>query len=308
MLRGVSIVETDGSVRVQERLVRLYAPRDVVTRPPAGRFRYFMPHSELSTLASELRPARGDVAFLGAGDFHHLTAALLRAYLAAGPAGGPPLALILLDAHPEWSPAPAGYLHCGSWLPEVLAMPELRAVAVLGVGRLEARGLLQPRIVQAIRPAAREGRLRVYPARRSTVQELHAAVWWPDPLVSLEEGLDAVVADVVAFVGEGPVYLSIDKDVVRPEELPGTWGDGEAGQTAVLAMVSELALALPVAGADVTGEYVASLLPQQDPAVKLHEIFNLRLLAALLAGRPVEDGARGRPTARAPLLVRRPAA
>lgn len=278
MLLGVGVVETGGTVRHQARLMDLYRPRSIGARLPLNEYRYFMPRDALGALASELSPGPGEVVMLGEGHFHHLTAA--RIHSAPGNLG-----LVVFDAHPDWSPAPAGYVHCGSWVLEALAMPPVRAVALVGVGELEARGLLQPPVVRGVEPAAREGRLRVYPARRSTVRELHEAMGWPEALASLEDGAQAL-EDLVAFIGDGPVYLSIDKDVVRPEELPGSWGDGEVGQLAVLRMVQALARSLPLLGADITGECVPSLCPELDPVLRMHETFNLELLAALIPDAP----------------------
>lgn len=309
MLRGVTIVDTDVVVRQQARLVQCYAPRVIATRPPAASYRYFLPSRDLPGLARQLGTARGTVVFLGSGDFHHLTAAVLHALrpeggTAARPAGAQPVgeapggvALVLFDAHPEWSLAPPGYLHCGSWLPEVLAMPHVRAVALVGVGPLGSRGLLQVRVLHAVAPSVRQGRLRVYPVLRATAEELEAALPWPRPVRSLEDGLDAVVEDLVSFLGETPAYISIDKDVVRPDELPGNWSGGLLAAEAFFRLLEALVEAVGEAGlmgADVAGEYEPRLpLPGLDPAVALHQAFNLRLLETLVRPPATRYGARG---------------
>ncbi len=299
MLRGVAVVATDETVWQQARLVEVHRPRIIETDPPSRTYRYFLPCRDLDRLARQLSAARDRVVLLGAGDFHHLTAVLVGALLAPGPASagcpsrdpspspaaGRPLAVVVIDAHPEWSLPPPGYVHCGSWLPELLAWPGVHAAALVGVGPLEAQGLLGSAVLQGIATAAREGRLRVYPVRRSTVQELHGALRWPDPLVSLEDGFDALIADLIDYLAGHALYLSVDKDAVRPEELPGGWGGGEMPADVVLELVRAVAAALPVAGADVCGEYVPRMpaLAGSDPGLVLHELFNLRLLETLLA-------------------------
>ena len=301
MLRGVTIVDSDGVVRQQARLVHEYAPRFIATTPPAASYRYFMPYRDLPGLARQLATARDTVLFLGAGDFHHLTAAMLFAFRQdghAGPGGaghplpaspasnGAGLALVLFDAHPDWSVAPPGYLHCGSWVPEVLTMPHVRAVALVGVGPLGSRGLLRPRMLQAVAPAVRAGRLRVYPVLSDTADELSAALPWTHRVVALEDGVEAVVEDLLEFIGEKPVYLSIDKDVVRPEELPGGWAGGLLDTDTFFRLVHGLLRGLGRRGlvaADVCGEYEPRLpLPQLDPALSMHEAFNMRLLEMLV--------------------------
>lgn len=311
MLHGVTVVDTDGVVRQQTRLVHLYAPRFIATTPPTASCRYFMPYRYLPGLARQLAAARRTVLFLGAGDFHHLTTAMLLALrpdglASAGGAGGlgtasngTGLAFVLFDAHPEWSIAPPGYLHCGSWLPEVLAMPHVRAVALVGVGPLGSQGLLRPRLLHAIAPAARSGRLRVHPVLRDTADELRAALAWPHPVKGVEDGLDAVIEDLLGFIRGTPVYLSIDKDVVRPEELPGGWAGGLLGADMFFQLLDRLVGALGgqgLVGADVCGEYEPRLpLPELDPALAMHQAFNMRLLDTLL--RPASHPARGHPLA-----------
>lgn len=286
MLRGVTVVGTDDAVRWQGRVLRLYAPRFVETRPPARLFRYFLPYRDLPVLASQLASAAGTAVLLGAGEYHHLSAALLLSLRA----GGSRPAVVVFDAHPDWSIAPVGYLHCGSWLPEVLAMPHVRAVALVGVGSLASRGLLKAPVLHAVVPAARSGRLRVYPVLRATAEELRSA-GWPGDTLSLEDDQEAVAGDLLEFVRGGPVYLSIDKDVVRPDELPGNWGDGQIEGDRLLRLVARLASERELTGADVCGEYAPRLpLPGADPALARHQAFNLKLLERLVGRTPSLSG------------------
>lgn len=303
MLHGVTVVDSDGVVMQQARLVHAYAPRLIATTPPTASYRYFMPRRALPALARQMAAARRTVLFLGAGDFHHLTAAMLLAWApaATGPSPEPRrparqreagrLALIVVDAHPEWSLPPPGYLHCGSWLPEVLAMRHVGAVALVGVGPLASQGLLGPALLHAVAPAVRAGRLRVYPACQEAAAELSAALPWPRPPLSLEDGIEAAVEDLAAFVGPAPVYLSLDKDVVRPEDLPGRWSGGLLEGRVLMAFLRLLleALGQPrLMGVDVCGEYEPALpLPALDPVAARHEAFNLRLLELVLPRQAV---------------------
>jgi agmatinase len=66
-------------------------------------------------------------------------------------------------------------------------------------------------------------------------------------------GIDEVVAQTVALVGEGPVYLSVDVDVLDPAFAPGTGTPEPGGMTSeeLLRACREVAARLELVGADV---------------------------------------------------------
>jgi agmatinase len=68
-----------------------------------------------------------------------------------------------------------------------------------------------------------------------------------------DRGIDAVVADVVRFVGEGHVFLTVDVDVLDPAFAPGTGTPEPGGMTSLelLKAVRLVASQLDVVGADV---------------------------------------------------------
>jgi agmatinase len=61
------------------------------------------------------------------------------------------------------------------------------------------------------------------------------------------------VAQTVAFVGEGPVYLSVDVDVLDPAFAPGTGTPEPGGMTSeeLLRACREVAARLELVGAEV---------------------------------------------------------
>jgi agmatinase len=75
-------------------------------------------------------------------------------------------------------------------------------------------------------------------------------------------GLDGVVAAVRARIGEGPVYVSVDIDVIDPGMAPGT-GTPEAGG---LTSRELLATLRGVAGLDVVGADIVEVAPAYDHA------------------------------------------
>jgi agmatinase len=68
-----------------------------------------------------------------------------------------------------------------------------------------------------------------------------------------DRGIDAVVADAVRIVGDGPVFLTVDVDVLDPAFAPGTGTPEPGGMTSLelLKAVREVAAHLDVVGADV---------------------------------------------------------
>jgi agmatinase len=68
-----------------------------------------------------------------------------------------------------------------------------------------------------------------------------------------DRGIDAIVAQTVEAVGDGPVFLSVDVDVLDPAFAPGTGTPEPGGMTSVelLNAVRALAERLELVGADV---------------------------------------------------------
>jgi len=68
-----------------------------------------------------------------------------------------------------------------------------------------------------------------------------------------DRGIDTIVEQTVETVGDGPVFLSVDVDVLDPAFAPGTGTPEPGGMTSVelLAAVRSLAERLELVGADV---------------------------------------------------------
>ena len=126
----VQIFDLDGSVARQRRINAL-ASRVLSLRgwgPSlrlACRWREF--HRFEAALARKLggtRDTRPALRFLGSGDFHHLTIALLRRIPRA-------VNLLVIDNHPDWMRG-VPWLHCGTWLHHAAMLPQVRRVFHVG--------------------------------------------------------------------------------------------------------------------------------------------------------------------------------
>ena len=100
-------------------------------------------------------------------------------------------------------------------------------------------------------------------------------------------GIDAVVDRTVEAVGGGPVFLSIDVDVLDPAFAPGTGTPEPGGMTSgdLLRACRELAARLDVVGADVV-EVIPTAVGSADVTALVAE----RIVRELLTGLAVRRG------------------
>lgn len=194
-------------------------------------------------VAAVLPPAHGPV-FVGSGDFHHLSLALIARAAAAQRA---PIDVLVLDNHPDNMRLPWG-VHCGSWVSRVAALPNVACVDVAGITSDDIA--LGHAWENRLLPLAR-GRVRYWSigvdvrwARRVGLS--HAFIDFD----SAEAMVDALRDHIAGSAA--PLYLSIDKDVLDARDAHTNWDQG------VLRLPQLLELAATtrdrVVGVDVTGE------------------------------------------------------
>lgn len=187
-------------------------------------------------------PRTPRLAFLGSGDFHHLSLPLVGAV-----ASRQPFDVVVFDNHPDNMRYAFG-VHCGSWVRHVAALPQVAHVQVVGIhsadiavghawenhwrpllgGRLSYRGL----------------RVDTRWARRVG---LGAAIRSFDTAAELLQSLRDDRAR-----SRRPVYVSIDKDVLAPEVARTNWDQGVMDEATLGLALAELRHGL--VGADITGE------------------------------------------------------
>lgn len=241
------------------------------------------------------------VTFYGSGDYHHLATAWIGRETA-------PLSIVHFDNHPDWVRFPPTH-NCGGWVNRALALPHVQRVVTLGVC---SDDLVHPQWKSGNVAALGTGRLEVHPWKA-----LPSRVWgrvadgaahrqanghlqwrcladqdWREFLERLQERLP-----------EGPLWLSIDKDVLRSEDALTNWDQGQMPLEALLVAIERLARARPIAGVDVCGEYSAprfqgpikrvaawldhpSSRPAQQQADVVNDRTNRLLIAALSAALP----------------------
>lgn len=191
-------------------------------------------------------PVRG-VHFLDSGNYHYATKFWLEKI-------HEPFSLVVLDHHTDAQP-PAwgdGLLSCGGWVADVVAAnPNLRDVLVAGppAGSVAE---VPPETAAKIAFVREEDLLADNHSWRAAVERLR-----------------------------GPVYLSVDKDVLREEDVSVNWDQGALGADALFALLDELAARHPVVGMDVCGEpsaEEAANLGSGESASEISGRLNARLL------------------------------
>ena len=254
------------------------------------RLRYGCTPATLDRLESLLPPAQaaGSTTFLGSGDYHHVSERLIHRQAAACPG----LQVVVFDNHPDNMRYPFG-IHCGSWVWHVGRLPAVACVHVVGIAStdVEAAHAWENRL-----GVLRSGRVRYWCIGRKLdwtgLLGIRGCTSWPSAT--------AMLAAFAAHIDgtDGPIYLSIDKDVLAPGEVRTNWDQGVMTLAQLEAAVGHLRPR--VVGSDITGEvsayryrgWLKRLLSRLDgqsaPAddqllqwQEAHRAVNLRLLRCL---------------------------
>lgn len=208
----IGLLETDETIIWQPRFASLV---DCRSRLSFSSYRYLASRETLSTLEKQLRNFSARVVFMGSGDFHHLAVPLIKRKIGKGP-----LSVIVFDRHLDAFPAPEGLVSCGSWIREVVKLPVVRRVVVIGSEDRPPRSL--PKI---------------------TVLSPQVFYRW----------LGGKPEYFSQFFSTVDLYLSIDKDVFRTALT--SWGRGDLSVAGLFAFLNRCLNNHRVIGVDVCGEY-----------------------------------------------------
>ncbi|MGB9867766.1 MAG: arginase family protein [Bacillota bacterium] len=207
----VGILDTDGSYEWQPRLVSLVECR--LELDVTG-MRYLSTCEALLSLAERLKAVSAGLVFLGRGDLHHLALPLIQRHAQEGP-----LSVVVLDSHADVFRTTQGLVSCGSWIREVVKLPGVRHVLVLGA---------------SVRPDSLPPKVTV----------LSPDVW--------QQRFRHSAGDLAALLPGDALYLSIDKDVFL--ESMTSWGHGQVTASFVFSFMRWLLSRRRLVGADVCGE------------------------------------------------------
>lgn len=161
------------------------------------------------------------IHFLDSGNYHYLSKFWLEKIQQT-------FSLVVFDHHTDMQESAFfGMLSCGSWVKEVLETnPYVKEVCVVGppkesVEQCETE--LASRVVFVTQEELQEGKLEKWEAFLHNRKEL-------------------------------PMYLSIDKDVLYPEDARTNWDQGDMQLAELEAMIRQVSEKRNVLGADICGE------------------------------------------------------
>jgi len=268
----VVVMDVDGALMRQERLLARYRPAVLPLRDRTARLRYWCRMEEMAwlrkTFLSAVGTASGKVVFYGSGDYHHL------AYLGLS-LMDEPVSVIHLDNHSDfWKTPRRDTIHFGSWVARSLTLPNVRRVIQLGVdGDFD----VSRKTPFPMGPVGHEmgllhsGRIEVYPntMRHSLLLgrvrgRLPCVAFRPGLLTSRAAwtnirdhgGIEALLERVLPTLPTDGVCLSIDKDCLRESDnfaaYPGR--QGTLALDELLAAISLIRRRKKIVFADVCGD------------------------------------------------------
>ena len=258
----MNILDLDHSLTAQEPIVQRLADGratrlDLLELGPQLRLWSTERNYQRFTQRLQQRPKRStqrpEVFFVGSGDYHHLTPALLSNL-------PEPITLIHFDNHPDWVRF-APRRHCVSWINRALKMPNIKRIVTLGPC---SDDLQNPQLKGGNLGALRRGDLQLFPWQHAPTKvwgrigdgagheqrenHLHwrnlADQDWPSFLDNLIQSLPTEA-----------IWITVDKDVLASEDAATNWDQGGMRLTHLLQAIRALATSKRVLGIDICGEF-----------------------------------------------------
>jgi arginase family enzyme len=219
----VRVLDLDGGIALQPRLnkeARLCAAQDwgphIRMACSFGRFRRF--EGALRDRLGGAEEREPFVTFVGSGDFHHVSLALIRRLRT-------PFNLLILDNHPDWMRG-VPFMHCGTWVYHAAQLPLLGTIFHAG-GDVDFDNYYQWLAPWRL---LRSGKIRVLPGTRKFVRRGWASV--PNQPLRVE-GVTLSPARLAELLQpfrqelrQRPLYISLDKDVMHAGEAVVNWDSG----------------------------------------------------------------------------------
>lgn len=182
---------------------------------------YCTPEAE-AAIKEKIRdlPVQG-IHFLDSGNYHYLSKFWLEKIQE-------PFSLLVFDNHTDMQEAAFfGLLSCGSWAGEVLDTHELLShICVAGPGLKDFREYKGQAWAKLTRICREE----------------------------LSDGREEILREFLETDPDLPLYISIDKDVLRKEEARTNWDQGELALDQLLKLLELIFEKRKVIGADICGE------------------------------------------------------
>lgn len=251
------VLDLDGSIVRQTRFLQRSSAAVLRLQEWGANLRIACSHRSFARFEEQLAPLAGSphdrepyLTFLGSGDFHHVSLALLRRLSG-------PFNLLVIDNHPDWMRG-VPLLHCGTWLYHAARLPSVQQIFHLG-GEVDFDNSYR---FLAPWPMIRSGKIVLGPPRRRFQgreweqiphQSLRRRAEEPADHARIEEWLAPHAAELAAR----PLYISLDKDVLISSEAAVNWDSGQLTVPEVLAILETFTHAAggALSGMDVVGDW-----------------------------------------------------
>jgi arginase family enzyme len=188
------------------------------------------------TLGTALADVRLVAVLLGSGDYHHHALhGLLRKR--------DPFSLVLFDNHADLGPSDV--ITCGAWVEAALGLPSLAAVLLVGCEPSTLVGVKAP---------------------------LERVTWVPlenDVISGVRTTPSLRAGGLRAALGDLPtrrVHVSIDKDVLHPDDATTGWSHGGMRLEELVAALGEVASQCTIESFDLCGDAPLSPLDRLTPS------------------------------------------
>jgi len=253
----IRVIDLDGSIIAQDRVLRMFRPDvyDMQSHGPRLRLacrwkRFYRFERRLDRMFGPRDGGEPSLTMLGSGDFHHLSLALLRRVRH-------PFNLLVLDKHPDWMRG-VPMLHCGTWLHHAAQLPNVRRIFHLG-GDSDfdnpLRWLAPKRLLES-------GKIVAMPAsrifRRGFWRDLPHQPLRPRPETLIErERIEELLWPHLDDLDRWPLYVSLDKDVLWQPESVANWTSGVLDLTEVQEILQFFLKACgnELVGMDIVGDW-----------------------------------------------------
>ncbi len=290
-MQDICVFDFDGSVSKQAGLMEHYRERiklvDLKRHAHAARL-WASPDKFESIRSEAFAGRRPFFSFLGSGDYHHFSLALIAQHRE-------PLSVVLFDNHPDWMRPPHRY-HCGTWVHALARLPQVQRVIIVG---LESGDIAGKQFANGDVESYTSGKIVLLPFR--PVGAMIPGKGLVNLSSKLQTDLYSGIAEILAAVATDQVYISVDKDCLRSEDACTNWEQGTLPLVVVLQCIYAIRSKYHVVGADTVGDYsvprfrsplkwLGSLLDRPDyalrftpppQALRLNQAANIQLLQAL---------------------------
>jgi hypothetical protein len=271
MLSGlVRILNFDHSVVRQKKLLEKYNPVIIDLSSNAGLCRHWLNKKTASQIISVLSPQlRNAATLIGSGDFHHISSLLIEQFR-------DPINVIIFDYHPDWDILPPK-LGCGSWVTNILKNHNIQKVILLGVssGDISSSWFHTGNF-----NSLKNNRLELYPYTHKPTQVVFRSICTDNVSLRVLKGffcdkiywrelkdmnLEDFMLGLLSRLETKQVYVSIDKDCLKPSYALTNWEAGcfELGE--LISLLKLIKQNMDIVGLDITGEYSP---PQTHGALK----------------------------------------